>query len=152
MQEVARVDGVAFINDSKATNADAAEKALSSFETIYWIAGGIAKAGGIEPLRPLFSRVVKAYLIGEAADKFARTLQGNTLIEQCGTLDRAVEAAAHDAIAGRRRGAVVLLSPACASFDHYPNFEVRGDAFVKAVARLPGAIMKTQGADDVVKP
>ncbi len=152
MQEVARVDGIAFINDSKATNADAAEKALSSFDTIYWIAGGIAKAGGIEPLRALFPRVLKAYLIGEAATEFARTLEGKTLIEHCGTLDRAVEAAARDAIAGRRRGAVVLLSPACASFDHYPNFEVRGDAFVKAVARLPGAIMKTQGADDVVKP
>jgi UDP-N-acetylmuramoylalanine--D-glutamate ligase len=152
MQEVARVDGVAFINDSKATNADAAEKALSSFDTIYWIAGGIAKAGGIEPLKPLFPRVVKAYLIGEAAEEFARTLQGKTLIEQCGTLDRAVEAAARDAIDGRRKGAVVLLSPACASFDHYPNFEVRGDAFVKAVARLRGATMKIQGADDAVKP
>ncbi len=152
MQEVARVDGVAFINDSKATNADAAKKALSSFETIYWIAGGIAKAGGIEPLRPLFPRVVKAYLIGQAADEFARTLQGKTLIEQCGTLDRAVEAAARDATADRRKAAIVLLSPACASFDHYPNFEVRGDAFVKAVARLPGAIMKIQGADDAVKP
>ena len=152
MQEVGRVDGVAFVNDSKATNADAAEKALASFETIYWIAGGIAKAGGIEPLKPLFPRVVKAYLIGQAADEFARTLQGGTLIEKCGTLDRAVEAAARDAIADRRKGAVVLLSPACASFDHYPNFEVRGDAFVMAVARLPGAVMKSQGGADAVKP
>ncbi|MGQ0484344.1 MAG: UDP-N-acetylmuramoyl-L-alanine--D-glutamate ligase [Hyphomicrobiales bacterium] len=152
MQEVARAGGVAFVNDSKATNADAAEKALSSFETIYWIAGGIAKAGGIEPLRALFPRVAKAYLIGEAAEEFARTLRGKTPVEHCGTLDRAVAAAARDAIAGRRKGAVVLLSPACASFDHYPNFEVRGDAFVAAVARLPGAIMKTQGADDAVKP
>jgi UDP-N-acetylmuramoylalanine--D-glutamate ligase len=152
MQEVARADGVAFINDSKATNADAAEKALSSFETIYWIAGGIAKAGGIEPLRSLFPRVVKAYLIGEAAKEFARTLQGTTQFEHCGTLDRAVEAAARDANADRRKGAVVLLSPACASFDHYPNFEVRGDAFIAAVARLPGAIMRTQGAHNAVEP
>ncbi len=151
MQEVGRVAGVAFVNDSKATNADAAEKALASFDTIYWIAGGIAKAGGIEPLKPLFARVVKAYLIGQAAEEFSRTLQGRTQIEQCGTLERAVEAAARDAIADRRKGAVVLLSPACASFDHYPNFEVRGDAFVKAVARLPGAIMKTQGGVDAVK-
>jgi UDP-N-acetylmuramoylalanine--D-glutamate ligase len=152
MQEVGQVGGIGFVNDSKATNADAAEKALSSFETIYWIAGGIAKAGGIEPLKPLFPRVVKAYLIGQAADEFARTLHGKVRFEQCGTLDWAVETAARDALAEHRKGAVVLLSPACASFDHYPNFEVRGDAFVKAVARLPGAVMNIQGADDAVKP
>ncbi len=141
MQRVGEVDGIAFINDSKATNADAAEKALSSFENIYWIAGGIAKAGGIEPLRPLFPHVARAYLIGQAADQFAATLGDALPVEISGTLQKAVEAALRDARADRRPGAVVLLSPACASFDQYPNFEVRGEAFVKAVAGLPGVHM-----------
>ncbi|MGH6855060.1 MAG: UDP-N-acetylmuramoyl-L-alanine--D-glutamate ligase [Aestuariivirga sp.] len=138
MQEVGRIAGVAFINDSKATNADATEKALLSFDTIYWIAGGIAKAGGIEALRPLFPRIVKAYLIGQATEEFASTL-GSVPLEKCGTLDRAVEAAARDALAQGRKDAVVLLSPACSSFDHYPDFEARGEAFMEAVSRLtPG--------------
>lgn len=147
MQEVGRINGVPFINDSKATNADAAEKALSSFERIHWIAGGIAKAGGIEPLKPLFDRVVKTYLIGQATDEFAATLAGRA-VEKCGTLERAVSAAAVEA----RPGSVVLLSPACASFDHYPNFEMRGDAFVQAVSRLAGAVMTHEGGKDAVKP
>lgn len=151
MQEVGRVSGIAFINDSKATNADAAEKALLSFDTIYWIAGGIAKQGGIEPLRPLFTRIAKAYLIGQAADEFASTL-GAVPLEKCGTLDKAVEAAARDAVAEGRKGGVILLSPASASFDQYPNFEVRGDAFVKAVSQLPGAIMTGDGENHAVKP
>jgi UDP-N-acetylmuramoylalanine--D-glutamate ligase len=90
MQQVARADGIAFINDSKATNADAAEKALSSFENIYWIAGGIAKSGGIEPLRPLFPRVARSYLIGQAAEQFAATLGSAMPVEKCGTLEKAV--------------------------------------------------------------
>ena len=151
MQEVGRIQGVAFINDSKATNADAAEKALLSFDTIYWIAGGIAKAGGIEPLRPYFPRIARAYLIGQATDEFARTL-GATPFEKCGTLDNAVAAAARDAVAEGREGAVVLLSPACASFDHYPNFEVRGDAFVKAVARIPHVQMISDGGHHAAQP
>jgi UDP-N-acetylmuramoylalanine--D-glutamate ligase len=146
MQEIGRLGDIAFINDSKATNADAAAKALSSFDTIYWIAGGIAKSGGIAPLAAYFPKIVRAYLIGQAAEDFARTLDGTTAIRQCGTLDRAVIAAAKDARRENKNGAVVLLSPACASFDHYPNFEVRGDAFVKAVAQLPGAVMR-QGGD-----
>ncbi len=145
MQQVARAGAIAFINDSKATNADAAEKALSSFENIYWIAGGIAKAGGIEPLRPLFPRVARSYLIGQAADQFAQTLGTSIPVEKCGTLESAVAAALRDACAEKRPGAVVLLSPACASFDQYPNFEVRGDAFVKAVSRLPGVEMTIPG-------
>ncbi|MBI2717523.1 MAG: UDP-N-acetylmuramoyl-L-alanine--D-glutamate ligase [Rhizobiales bacterium] len=151
MQEVGRVGELAFINDSKATNADAAEKALSSFDTIYWIAGGLAKAGGIESLRPLFSRVVRTYLIGQATEEFAATL-GDRPFSRCGTLERAVAAAARDAAAEKRRGAVVLLSPACASFDQYPNFEVRGDAFVATVASLPGAQMTSQGGTDAAQP
>ncbi len=145
MQEVGKLEGVAFINDSKATNADAAEKALASFDTIYWIAGGIAKTGGIEPLEPYFSRIRKAYLIGVAAAEFARTLEGKVAYEICETLPRAVTAAARDATAAKEKGAVVLLSPACASFDHYKNFEVRGDAFVDLVSRLQGVVMSQRG-------
>jgi UDP-N-acetylmuramoylalanine--D-glutamate ligase len=152
MQEIARLDGVAFINDSKATNADAAAKALSSFDEIYWIAGGIAKAGGITPLTSFFPKIRRAYLIGEAADEFARTIGDKAPHIKVGTLDKAVEAAAHDAVKDGRKGAVVLLSPACASFDHYPNFEVRGDAFGKAVAALPGIRMTVKGNGHADKP
>jgi UDP-N-acetylmuramoylalanine--D-glutamate ligase len=145
MQEIGQLKGIAFINDSKATNADAAAKALSSFETIYWIAGGIAKAGGITPLAPYFRKIARAYLIGEASGEFAKTLDSKAAVVQCGTLDRAVEAAAADAVREGKPGAVVLLSPAAASFDHYPNFEVRGNAFVKAVAGLSGIKMSNSG-------
>ena len=145
MQQVALVKGVPFINDSKATNADAAEKALASFENIYWIAGGQPKSGGIEPLRPLYSRVARTYLIGQASDDFAATLGDAMPVVKCGTLDKAVAAALRDALADQKPGAVVLLSPACASFDQYPNFEIRGDAFVKAVAQLPDVQMTIPG-------
>ena len=141
MQEIGRINGVAFVNDSKATNCDAAEKALASFNRIYWIAGGIAKSGGITPLAAYFPRIAKAYLIGVAADEFAKTLEGHVAYEICETLPRAVQAAARDAAVDQQADRVVLLSPACASFDHYKNFEVRGDAFVEVVSRLPGAVM-----------
>jgi UDP-N-acetylmuramoylalanine--D-glutamate ligase len=129
MEEVGRRGRVLFINDSKATNADAAEKALSSFEPIYWIAGGKAKEGGIEPLRPLFSRIAGAYLIGAAANDFARTLEGSVAYDMCGTLDVAIDHAAHDAAESEADEPVVLLSPACASYDQFTNFEKRGDHF-----------------------
>ena len=103
------------------------------------------RAGGITSLAEYFPRIAKAYLIGQAAEEFAKTLAGNAQIEMCGTLDRAVEAAARDAQRDRKKGAVVLLSPACASFDHYPNFEVRGDAFVRAVSGLAGVSMAQGG-------
>jgi UDP-N-acetylmuramoylalanine--D-glutamate ligase len=141
MQQVGVVNGVPYVNDSKATNADAAEKALASFDQIYWIAGGISKAGGIEPLQPYFSKIAKAYLIGAAATDFAETLKGKVNFVISETMERAVIAAAADA----KRGGVVLLSPACASFDHYKNFEVRGDAFVQLVSQLPGAVMADGG-------
>jgi UDP-N-acetylmuramoylalanine--D-glutamate ligase len=147
MQEIGRIGALPFINDSKATNADAAAKALASFDTIYWIAGGIAKAGGITSLTEYFPRIVKAYLIGQAAEEFSKTLSGNAPVEMCGTLDRAVAAAARDAVQQKKPGAVVLLSPACASFDHYPNFEVRGEAFVRAVAGLAGVTMAKDGGN-----
>jgi UDP-N-acetylmuramoylalanine--D-glutamate ligase len=129
MEEVGRRDRVLFINDSKATNADAAEKALSSFEPIYWIAGGKAKEGGIEPLRPLFPRIANAYLIGAAAKDFARTLEGSVAYDMCGTLDVAIDHAAHAAAESDAEEPVVLLSPACASYDQFANFEKRGDRF-----------------------
>jgi UDP-N-acetylmuramoylalanine--D-glutamate ligase len=137
MQQVGVVSGVAFINDSKATNADAAEKALASYDNIFWIAGGIAKAGGIEPLEPYFPKIKKAYLIGAAATQFADTLQGKVDFVVSESLEAAVKSASAEAVG---KG-VVLLSPACASFDHFKNFEVRGDAFVKVVSQLPGAVM-----------
>jgi UDP-N-acetylmuramoylalanine--D-glutamate ligase len=146
MQQVGKLGRVSFVNDSKATNADAAAKALSSFEQIYWIAGGLPKSGGIESLAPWFPRVRKAYLIGQAAQDFAKTLGDHVPHADCGTLDRAVQAAAADAARETQGEPVVLLSPACASFDQYPNFEVRGDAFVKAVASLPGVFLMTKGA------
>jgi UDP-N-acetylmuramoylalanine--D-glutamate ligase len=98
MEGVGRLGRVLFINDSKATNADSTEKALTSWPgDIYWIAGGTPKEGGIAPLAPHFSRVAKAYLIGKAADEFARTLDGHVAHELSGTLDRALAAAARDA-------------------------------------------------------
>ncbi|MEO3385510.1 UDP-N-acetylmuramoyl-L-alanine--D-glutamate ligase [Mesorhizobium sp. CAU 1741] len=137
MEQVGRRGRVLFVNDSKATNADAAAPALSSFSRIYWIAGGLAKEGGIESLRSFFPRIAKAYLIGEAAPAFSATLGGAAPYEISGGLQAALEHAAEDAardVAGEE--AVVLLSPACASFDQFRNFEVRGDAFRDAVLGL----------------
>jgi UDP-N-acetylmuramoylalanine--D-glutamate ligase len=134
MEEVARKGRVLFVNDSKATNADSAAKALGSFEAIYWIAGGKPKEGGIASLAGFFPRIRKAYLIGEAAADFAATLQGKVAFEIVETLERAVPRAAEDA-AGEGGEAVVLLSPACASFDQFRNFEVRGDRF-RELARV----------------
>jgi UDP-N-acetylmuramoylalanine--D-glutamate ligase len=136
MEPVMRKGRVLFVNDSKATNADAAEKALLSFEDIFWILGGKAKEGGVEPLRYLFPRVSKAYLIGAATDNFAATLEGAVAFERCGTLDKAVAAAARDAAASEAAEPVVLLSPACASYDQFANFEARGDAFRELVRGL----------------
>jgi UDP-N-acetylmuramoylalanine--D-glutamate ligase len=138
MEQVGRKDHVLFVNDSKATNADAAAPALSSFGRIYWIAGGLAKEGGIEPLRGFFPRIAKAYLIGEAAPAFSATLGETVPYEISGTLDAAVEHAAADAARDGGGEAVVLLSPACASFDQFKNFEVRGDAFRTAVNAIKG--------------
>ena len=135
MEEVGRKGRVLFVNDSKATNADAAARALASFHDIFWIAGGRAKEGGIEPLREFFPRIRKAYLIGEAAADFAKTLGSAVKFEKVDTLERAVLLAANEAEASGLKEPVVLLSPACASFDQYPNFEVRGDAFRELVRK-----------------
>ena len=133
MEQVGRKGQVLFVNDSKATNADASAPALSSFPRIYWIAGGLAKEGGIEPLRSYFPRIAKAYLIGEAAPAFSAALGETVPYEISGTLAAAVEHAANDAAEDASGEVVVLLSPACASFDQFRNFEVRGDAFRVAV-------------------
>ncbi|HMA51412.1 MAG TPA: UDP-N-acetylmuramoyl-L-alanine--D-glutamate ligase [Magnetospirillaceae bacterium] len=135
---VAIIDGIRYVNDSKATNADAAEKAMVCYDRIYWIAGGQAKEGGIESLRPLFPRVARAFLIGEAAQSFADTLSGSVTYEMCGTLDAAIHRARDVALADPQRGGVVLLSPACASWDQFKSFEHRGDVFRDIVNSLAG--------------
>jgi UDP-N-acetylmuramoylalanine--D-glutamate ligase len=138
MQPIGRIGNVLFVNDSKATNADSAAKALASFSDIFWIAGGKPKTGGMTSLAGFFPRIAKAYLLGEAAKDFAVTLDGKVPYAIVGTLDRAVPLAARDAAASGLKEPVVLLSPACASFDQYPNFEVRGQAFTDLVLALPG--------------
>jgi UDP-N-acetylmuramoylalanine--D-glutamate ligase len=138
MEQVGRKGAVLFVNDSKATNADSAAQALACFSDIFWIAGGKAKTGGITTLSGFFPRIRKSYLIGEAASEFARTLDGHVAFEMDGTLERAVVAAARDAESSGLKEPVVLLSPACASFDQYRNFEIRGDHFRKLVLAVPG--------------
>lgn len=143
MELVAEAGGVLFVNDSKATNAVATAKALDAYDDIFWIAGGVPKEGGIAELAPWFPRISRAYLIGEAADAFGRTLPDDIPSTNAETLDAAVAAAVKDAIGAAREGRapVVLLSPACASFDQFRNFEARGDAFrnmVKAALKAFG--------------
>jgi UDP-N-acetylmuramoylalanine--D-glutamate ligase len=146
MEEVRRSGHVLYINDSKATNADAAERALLSFTNIYWIAGGKPKEGGIASLAPHFPRIKKAYLIGEAAQAFAKTLAESVPVSLAGTLGRAVAEAASDASASEEGECAVLLSPACASYDQFPNFEVRGNAFRTLVEALPESAFKERAA------
>ncbi|MEZ5816004.1 MAG: UDP-N-acetylmuramoyl-L-alanine--D-glutamate ligase [Hyphomicrobiaceae bacterium] len=138
MEEVGRAGKVHFINDSKATNADSTEKALASWQRdIFWILGGKPKEGGIRPLETYFPRIAKAYLIGQASNDFAATLEGKVPFEHCGTLDVAVSKAADDAADCRGPEPVVLLSPACASYDQFRSFEHRGDTFRDLVRQLP---------------
>ena len=139
METVATLGRVRFVNDSKATNTDAARQAMSSYPKFYWIAGGQPKTGGIDALQDLFGRIETAYLIGEAAPAFAQTLKGKAQVVEAGTMDAAVEQAFADAQAAVQasgQDAIVLLSPACASFDQYADFEARGEAFREAVQRL----------------
>jgi UDP-N-acetylmuramoylalanine--D-glutamate ligase len=132
------VDGILFVNDSKATNADAAATALATYPRVHWIAGGVPKAGGIQPLAPWFDRVARAYLIGEAAQAFAATLGPHVPHEVAGDLATAVVRAHAEALKDGP-GAVVLLSPACASYDQFASFEARGDHFTRLVADLARA-------------
>ena len=132
-QLVGEKDGVQFVNDSKATNSDSAAKALQAFPKIRWICGGLQKDGGLAALLPHVGAVQKAYVIGRDADDFARQLVGVETVV-CGTMEAAVAAAAADAVAGD----VVLLAPACASFDQYDSFETRGDDFMAQVQVVMG--------------
>ena len=134
-QRIGTIGDVGFIDDSKATNADAAARALGCYERVVWIAGGIAKEGGIESLAPLFDRIAEALLIGRDAPLLAATLARYGVAHRIlGTMARAVPAAF--SAAQRDAAPIVLLSPACASFDQYANFEERGIDFARLVAEL----------------
>ena len=132
MERVAEKNGVLFVNDSKATNPTATAPALAAFPAIRWILGGQAKSDNLDECAPHFSHVRKAYAIGEASGLFAALLRPHMPVAECGTLDVAVKAAASEAQAGD----TVLLSPACASFDQYKDFEARGDHFRVLVEAL----------------
>lgn len=138
-ERVAAVGKVVYVNDSKATNADATARALSSYDEIYWILGGQAKEGGVAPLASYFGRIRHAFLIGEATELFAGQLEGKLPYSRCGDLQSALDAA--HALAQREAAgpAVVLLSPACASWDQWKSYEHRGDAFRAMARALPGA-------------
>ncbi len=139
MESVGSLRNVRFVNDSKATNADAARQALASYKNIFWIAGGVAKEGGIESLNDLFGNVRSAYLIGEAADDFGKTLsKADCPSQKKKTLEMALLCATKDALESGLVDPIVLLSPACASFDQFKNFEVRGDAFRAQAQKLMG--------------
>ncbi len=135
-QLIASIGSVDFINDSKATNADACEKALRTYlgQSIFWILGGVAKTDGIDHLNPYFPYIKKAYLIGEAQDHFAHTLNGSVLFEKCSSLETAVSKAYIDAKCEQH--SVVLFSPACASFDQFRDFEHRGEMFIQIVNKV----------------
>jgi UDP-N-acetylmuramoylalanine--D-glutamate ligase len=143
LEEIGRLGRTLFINDSKATNADSTATALAAFPgDVYWILGGKPKEGGITTLTSHFTKIARAYLIGEASEAFAATLGAQVAFERCGTLDVAVDAAARDAAASSAAEPVVLLSPACASYDQFRNFEVRGARFRALVEGLPGIVLR----------
>jgi UDP-N-acetylmuramoylalanine--D-glutamate ligase len=132
MERVAERNGVFFVNDSKATNPTATAPALAAFEKIHWICGGQAKTDNLDECAPYFEHVIKAYTIGEAGEMFASLLSPHVAVAECVTLEEAVRTAASEADPGD----TVLLSPACASFDQFRDFEARGEAFRAAVGGL----------------
>lgn len=132
-QLIGFIDSIRFVNDSKATNAEAAAKALVCYDPIYWIAGGVPKEGGLNGLEDYMPRIKHSFLIGQAAEQFEQWLDGKTEISQCGTLENAVEMVMDQIKKDGVKEATVLLSPACASFDQFPSFEARGDAFTKMI-------------------
>ncbi len=136
MEDIGTINGVRFINDSKATNAEAVRQALGAFDDIFWIAGGRAKAGGLDALDRAYDDVRQAFLIGEAQNAFARQLKGKVEATKCGTLQMAVREAFNTAMEADVSNPVVLLSPACASFDQFKDFKARGDAFRAAMSEL----------------
>jgi len=137
METIGSAGPVRFVNDSKATNADAAMQALKSYDNIFWIAGGQSKSGGIEPLARLFPNITQAYLIGEAAPDFHKTLKKKKVTNKIsGDLEKAILCATRDAMQSEKPNPIVLLSPACASFDQFKDFETRGDAFREHAQRI----------------
>lgn len=137
MQFLGQISGVSFINDSKATNAESTEHALKAYDNILWIVGGKPKDGGISSLQPYFEKITKAYLIGEAQEDFAKILAENQVnFEKCGNLENAIKKSFFDAKNNSLKENNILLSPACASFDQWKNFEERGDFFCKTFNEL----------------
>jgi UDP-N-acetylmuramoylalanine--D-glutamate ligase len=136
LERVATIAGVRFVNDSKATNANAAAQALAVYPRIYWIAGGVAKDGGVDELAQFMPRVARAYLIGQSAGEFADALRARTAVTLAGDLETAVRRAFEDALGSGDTHPVVLLSPACASYDQFRDYEDRGNQFKAHVARL----------------
>ncbi len=132
MERVGVVNGVAYVNDSKATNPESTAPALAAFDRVHWIVGGRAKGDDLDACRPAFDHVVRAYTIGEAGPSFAALLANDMPVEEAGTLEVAVRRASAQAKAGE----TVLLSPACASFDQFSDYEARGAAFRAAVEGL----------------
>jgi len=136
MENLCRVYNATFINDSKATNGEAAARALSCYEDIFWIAGGRAKDDGLAVIKPFLPNIRHAFLIGEAGPAFEAELAGAVPVTQCGDLETATKKAYQAALASKSNRATVLLSPACASFDQWKNFEIRGEAFKRFVAEI----------------
>ena len=154
MEVVGTHRNITFVNDSKATNAEATDAALRSFPSVYWIAGGIPKERGLADIIDSTGNVVRVYLIGEAADAFAAELEGFVPYRKASTLEDALELAIRDAEKEKRVDATILLSPAAASFDQFADFEARGDAFREAFeawAKQPpkrkSAQLKTTGEE-----
>ncbi len=146
LERAGTIEGVRFVNDSKATNANAAAQALAVYPRVYWIAGGVAKEGGIEDLAQFYPRIAKAYLIGQSAGDFSDALRGKVAVAMAGNMEAAVKLAFTDAKTSGEPHPVVLLSPACASFDQFKSYEDRGDQFKKFVAALSdGATGKRNG-------
>jgi len=145
LERAGTIEGVRFINDSKATNANAAAQALAVYPRVYWIAGGVAKEGGIAELEEFFPRMAKAYLIGQSAGDFADVLRGKVAVTMAGNLEAAVKLAFADARASGEPHPVVLLSPASASFDQFRSYEDRGDKFKGYVTALADAPPKANG-------
>ncbi len=152
LERVATIAGVRFINDSKATNANAAAQALAVYPRVYWIAGGVAKDGGIDELAHFYPRIARAYLIGQSAGEFADALRGRVSVTMAGHLEAAVKLAFADALASGEPHALVLLSPACASYDQFQSYEERGDKFKAYVAALGQAASERGGAPPASSP
>ena len=136
MEKVGLHNGVTYVNDSKATNMAAAAKALACYNKIYWIMGGRAKAISIDEVLPMSSHILHVYTIGESGIEFEKNFGAKFRVKNSGTLAKAVVDATNDAMSEFDGGGVVLLSPACASFDQFENFEARGTAFRQLVAKL----------------